>query len=184
MRITSSFHARTKLRPKRDLFTVSKLLPSQSPSYNSAQSFCKKEKTQSWMHDIIFLKVWFLYGSHWPVPAILDHKVFIHHDCVNVAGSGWSSGGQPSHGWADHIFSVKNLSLYSPPPPRQPLALGTYATNKCSYNLFIIKIVSPLPSTPPQGGYIMQKSLHQQCQVTVRTPVSVKTSKPFMCLFS
>lgn len=82
-----------------------------------------------------------------------------------------------------HFLCQKSFTLF-PPPPRQPLALGTYATNKCSYNLFIIKIVSPLPSTPPQGGYIMQKSLHQQCQVTVRTPVSVKTSKPFMCLFS
>lgn len=81
-------------------------------------------------------------------------------------------------------FSLSKIFHSIPPPPRQPLALGTYATNKCSYNLFIIKIVPPLPSTPPQGGYIMQKSLHQQCQVTVRTPVSVKTSKPFMCLFS
>lgn len=68
-------------------------------------------------------------GLHW-MPSI------IHRHYVNLTGAGRSIWGQPSHGYESHFFL--RLNHFTLPPLSQPSALDTYATNKCSCNLFII----------------------------------------------
>lgn len=136
---------RTKKRPKGNFLNT-------PPSSNSAESLVR-------MNRLLNSKVFLILNAYcdlfkWSRQEVLafcivhthlylevfKRKVSIHDDYVNVAGAGWSSGGQPSHGYADHIFFVQIFhSIFT---HSQPMAFSTYATDKCSYDLFIIQILS------------------------------------------
>lgn len=123
LRFIYSFDMRTKKRPKGH-FTSSYLSIKGPvitvPSYNSAQSFFKQQKTSSpqwvwsWFNSVNFCLTQrlstcsFSRCSHPTVPWMFQMEIPPFHCAdVNIAGAGWSHRGQPSHGYADHIFFVQ-----------------------------------------------------------------------------